>query len=98
MKVVIDSNVFISCIGRKSFYRNIIDSLIQGDFDLLFTTEILLEYQEIIESKHGVLTRNAFLDLLLELPNSKVVNVYYNWKLISKDEDVNKYVDCAVAG
>ena len=26
------------------------------------------------------------------------VNVYFNWNLINRDEDDNKFVDCAIAG
>lgn len=31
------------------------------------------------------------------LPFTEKINVFFNFHLISKDEDDNKYVDCAVA-
>jgi len=36
--------------------------------------------------------------MLLNLDNLKKVEVYFEWKLISKDPDDNKYVDAAVVG
>lgn len=30
--------------------------------------------------------------------NVTLIKVYYNWSLIEKDPDDNKFVDCAIAG
>jgi len=98
MKVVIDCNVFIICITSKSPYHNIYRALVKGNFELILTNEILLEYQEILEQKYGLLTANSFIALLIELPNVKLISTYYHWNLIDKDPDDNKYCDCAIAG
>ena len=37
-------------------------------------------------------------EMLLNLDNLKKVEVYFEWKLIEKDPDDNKYVDAAVVG
>jgi predicted nucleic acid-binding protein len=71
--------------------------LVSGKFNLAITTEIILEYQEIIEQKYGNATANAFIALLNELPNVNLINTYYRWQLISADPDDNKYCDCAIA-
>ena len=72
--------------------------MIAGKFNLAVTTEILLEYQEIIEQKYGTATANTFIALLNELPNVQLITTYYRWHLIATDPEDNKYCDCAVAG
>src|SRR5688500_14611329 len=60
---------------------------------LAVTSDILLEYQEVIALKYGEFTANAFIALLHELPNVQFLTTYYNWNLISADPDDNKYCD-----
>jgi uncharacterized protein len=97
MIVVIDCNILVMCLTSRSPYHNIYKSLISGKFDLAISTDILLEYQEVIEKKYGTSTTNAFLALLNELPNVHFISTYYHWQLIIADSDDNKYCDCAVA-
>ncbi len=98
MKVVIDCNILVVCLPSRSPYHNIYRSLIAGEFQLAVTTEIVFEYQEIIQQKYGLDTANAFIALLNELPNVRRINTYYRWQMIIADPDDNKYCDCAVAG
>lgn len=46
MKVVIDTNCLLSCIGKKSLYRNVFDAFLQKRFTLIVNNEIHLEYEE----------------------------------------------------
>jgi uncharacterized protein len=48
LKVVIDTNILLVAISRRSPYYWIFGDLIKGDYTLCVTTEILLEYEEII--------------------------------------------------
>lgn len=68
-----------------------------GKFNLAITTEIILEYEEIITQKYGIGTAKIFMALLSELPNIQRLDTYYHWQLITEDPDDNKYCDCAVA-
>lgn len=97
MRVVLDCNILVTCLTSRSPYHNIYRSLINGKFELGVTSEILLEYDEIITLKYGQTTAGAFLALLSELPNVQFINTYYQWNLISADPDDNKYCDCAIA-
>ncbi len=97
MTVVLDCNVFVICLTSRSPYHSIYKALAAGQFNLAVTTDILLEYQEIIETKYGSITGNAFVSLLNELPNVQRITTYYQWHLITADADDNKYCDCAVA-
>lgn len=97
MNVVLDCNILVVCLTSCSPYHKIYQSLISAKYNLAVTSEILLEYEEIITEKYGKTTAGAFLALLSELPNVKFINTYYQWNLISADADDNKYCDCAIA-
>ncbi len=40
---------------------------------------------------------DAVIDAIMDLPNLQLVNKYIFWRLIVKDPDDNKFVDCAIA-
>ena len=46
MNIVLDTNAFISCIGKKSPFRNVFDVYLQKKYTLSVSTEVLLEYEE----------------------------------------------------
>lgn len=46
IKVVIDTNIIIASISSRSQFRVIIDQLFAGRFQMVVSTEILLEYEE----------------------------------------------------
>ncbi|MBN9386110.1 MAG: putative toxin-antitoxin system toxin component, PIN family [Chitinophagaceae bacterium] len=98
MTIVIDCNILVVCLTSRSPYHNIYQALIAGKFDLLVSTEIILEYEEIIQDKYGIRTADAFISLLGELSNVHFVTPFYKWLLIDVDRDDNKYCDCAIAG
>lgn len=98
MKVVIDTNVLLMSLPKQSFYRPIFDGLINGKYELLITEAIFLEYKEIIAEKTTKEIAENLSELLFQLKNVKLIQVYYNWALIEKDPDDNKFVDCAISG
>jgi len=97
MTVVIDCNILVICLTSRSPYHHIYKSLVAGKFNLAVTSEILLEYEEVIIQKYGSATANAFLALLAELPNVSFIHTHYQWNLIAADTDDNKYCDCTLA-
>ena len=98
MTVVIDCNIFVMCLTSRSPYHIIYKALVNGSINMVLTTEILLEYEEIIQQKYSVQTATAFAAMLRELPNVTLIHPYYKWQLITADADDNKYCDCAIAG
>ena len=64
MKVVIDTNLFWVSISRKSASHWLFESILNNDFTLCVTTEILNEYQEIIGQKLGENTADAVMEVL----------------------------------
>ena len=96
-RFVIDTNVLLVSISSKSQYHWIFQGLINLEFELVITTKILSEYEEIISDKYSTTVAQNVIRTLLLFPNVIQSNVYYNWNLIQNDRDDDKFVDCAIA-
>jgi putative PIN family toxin of toxin-antitoxin system len=97
VKVVLDSNVFLVSIPRKSEFRLIFDGLINKEFELVLSTDILNEYAELIETKANKEVASHIMEMLLYLENVTLQDIYFKWNLIEADPDDNKFVDVAIA-
>uniref|UniRef100_A0A7C4MSH4 Putative toxin-antitoxin system toxin component, PIN family n=1 Tax=Desulfatirhabdium butyrativorans TaxID=340467 RepID=A0A7C4MSH4_9BACT len=98
VKIVLDTNVLLVSIPSRSKYHWIFQKLLSGSFDLLITTEILLEYEEILKRRYSPSVAENVIRALLLLPNVVHQHVYFHWLLIEDDPDDNKFVDAYVAG
>ena len=98
MKIVIDTNVLISILPKASSNRFLLEKIIAQEFEVFVSTPILLEYREIISLKTNEIVANNFLEFFMKLPNVIELDPSYNWQLIEKDPDDNKFVDAAIAG
>lgn len=97
MKVVLDSNILLVAIGKRSNYRDIWNSFINGKYDLIVSDEILYEYEEILQQRSAPGIAAILSELFIEAPNIIYQQVYYSWSAIKKDPDDNKFFDVAVA-
>ena len=97
VKIVLDTNAVISALGRKSPYKIVINKLLEDKYDLFVTTDILLEYEEIIAQLHNPTIAETFLEVLSVLPNVHQSTVYYHFLLITHDAEDDKFADCAIA-
>ena len=95
-KVVLDTNVLLVSISDRSALHWILQKLLNNQYTLCVTTEILAEYAEIIERHMGVAASEAVMGLIENLPNVEYITTYYRFQLL-KDEDDDKFVDCAIA-
>ena len=95
-RLVIDTNVLVSALSSKSMYHPLIQALLNEEFQLFVTDEIMFEYEEILKVKYSYEVANAFIAALKELPNVAYIKVYFKWNLLS-DEDDNKFIDCYLA-
>jgi putative PIN family toxin of toxin-antitoxin system len=95
-KVVLDTNVLLVSISTKSKLHWIFKNLLEGNYILCLTTDILAEYAEIIEQQMGILASESALGVLENLPNVEFITNYYKFNLL-KDPDDNKFVDCAIS-
>ena len=49
LRLVLDTNILIAIISRKSPFRWLFDAIIEGKVGLCVSTDILFEYREIME-------------------------------------------------
>lgn len=96
MKVVIDTNGFLSAIPIKAQNKWLYYAFLDEKFTWVFSNEIFAEYEEIITAKFGVTTTDFVLKSLLNSTNHWCYEPSYKWQLVEKDPDDNKFVDCAV--
>jgi uncharacterized protein len=98
LKVVLDTNVILRSISRRSPFSVILDKLYDGDYELWVTNDILLEYEEKITDIFSKETAELIIGALSLLPNVKKAEIHFHLFLIDIDKDDNKFSDCAFAG
>ena len=97
LKVVSDTNVLLVSISSRSRYYPIYRSFIDELYTLCVTTDVLDEYEEILNQHLGTEKTHYVLETIDNAPNILPVTRYYRWELIQADPDDNKFVDCAIA-
>ncbi len=98
-RFVLDTNVLIASISNRSPHHWIWQSLTQKkDFYICVTTEILEEYEEVLQRFYAPDTVTNIMETLENLPNIVYITRFYRWYFIVADPDDDKFVDCAIAG
>ena len=95
---VIDTNVLVAAAKSHkpdSSASRVLNLVFSGIVQPLVCEEILAEYEEILTQKIGPQIASNIIQALLDLPNTKMVQVYYHLHLIIADPDDDKFVDCA---
>ena len=95
MNIVLDTNCLLMSLSRRSRYYSGWRNFVDGNYTLCITNEILSEYEEILTQKVGAEIASNVIKALLDLPNTKMVQIYYHLRLITSDPDDDKFVDCA---
>lgn len=98
MKIVLDTNILLQSLPRKSKTRPIWDAYLNEYFTLIISNSILTEYEEIIAQKSSSFVADNVLSLILEAVNTDFVDIWYEWNAITFDVDDNKFFDAAIAG
>lgn len=98
MTLLLDTNILLVIVLRRSPYHWVYQSLRQGDFSLVVSTDILEEYEEKLQEFYGSIFAEAVMAELLNMPNIIHVSPSFFWIMISRDPDDNKFVDAYVAG
>ena len=98
MKIVLDTNLLWVSISRHSSSHWLIQDLVNQRYTLCVTTDILEEYEEIIERFLGAETAQNFMEFLGALPNISKVTKHIRWQLIIDDPDDDKFADCYLWG
>jgi uncharacterized protein len=97
MKILIDTNILLAIVPKRSQVRWLYDALREQKFTLIITTEILDEYAEKLEWFYSSNFAELVLEEVLNLPNVEQTQIYYNWHIIEEDTDDNKFVDAAIS-
>lgn len=95
LRCVIDTNVLLICVSRKSPLHWIYSGFRAGIYELCVTTEILAEYAEVLERHMGPIVSQDILHSLITRRNLVEVEPTYRFNLL-RDPDDNKFVDCAI--
>jgi putative PIN family toxin of toxin-antitoxin system len=97
LRIVLDTNVLVACISRKSPHHWIWRAFVDRNFQLCVTTDILNEYAEVLEKFYSAaVVENALHQLSLQDNIIQIIR-YFEWRVIENDPDDNKFFDCAVA-
>lgn len=97
MKIVLDSNVLISSIGKKSSLRGIWEAFIDNRYQIVVSEDILKEYEEILQEHSAPGAAEIVMEIFIESPVVITQKIYYNWNAITADPDDDKFFDIAVA-
>ena len=96
-RYVLDTNCLLMAIPRRSPYHKILTALFAGKYALCVSTDILLEYEEVIAAHASSIVAENVIKAILQLPHVVQVAPAYRYHLIAADADDNKFVDCAIA-
>ncbi len=92
-----DTNCLLSCVGKRSEYRNVFDAFLDAEFELSLSTEILLEYEEKFNEFWGESVTDNLLGVILISENTFLQDIFYYFQLVDGDMDDNKFVDTYLA-
>ncbi len=101
MMVVLDTNVVLWALNQRHPFAVILNEWYAGRFVWALSTDILMEYREVIVRESGA-ARWRSLERLLDLAaayrgNVQRVSPSFFFRTISADRDDDKFADCAIA-
>jgi putative PIN family toxin of toxin-antitoxin system len=97
MKIVLDSNILLVAIGKRSRHRPIWEAFIAEKYNLIVSDELIYEYEEILQRYSAPGVSEIVMDIFVEAPQVIYQQIYYSWNLIKQDPDDDKFFDIAVA-
>ena len=95
--VVLDTNCLLQILGSRSKYHFLWEKFLNEEYALCLSTEVLLEYEEILKQKASAVVADMFLKVINYSANVIRRDPFYRLGLIEADPDDNKFVDCAFA-
>ena len=97
-RIVLDTNCLIAILPSKSPYHQVWVDFLAERLELCVSTEILLEYEEIITQMISRQFADIVIKTLLNKQNLIRITPMWRFNLITSDPDDNKFVDCALCG
>jgi uncharacterized protein len=99
MIVVLDTNVLLRALNQRHPSAVILQAWRANRFVWALSTDILLEYREVIVRESGAArwqTLERLLDLASSGGNIRQVSPSFFFRTISADRDDDKFADCAI--
>jgi uncharacterized protein len=100
MIVVVDTNAVLGAFAEDHPHRPLLDAALDGQIVWAVSTEILLEYEEILAQRSGPARATRAMHLLEAMAGAGLCirkTPHYRWHLITADPDDDKFADCAIA-
>jgi uncharacterized protein len=97
LRVVLDTNVLLVSLSSRSPYHWAFRAVVEGAVTLCLTTEIALEYEEVVARHMGRTAADALGGFLDVSRHVEWVRAPYRWRLVPEDPEDDKFVDCAIA-
>ncbi len=94
--IVLDTNCLLMILPSSSPYHKVWTDILEGRISLCVSTDIVMEYEEIISRKINPQVARLVVAAILETPLLKRVSPTFFYHLIKADPDDNKFVDCAI--
>lgn len=97
MRIVLDSNILLVAVGKRSPYRPIWQAFLDNRYALIVSDDILFEYEEILREHGAPQSDDIVLEILTKAQNALHIRIHYFWNAVPADPDDNKFFDAAVA-
>jgi uncharacterized protein len=100
MIIVIDTNALLQIFSPRSKTPEIIQALINGDFQWAVSNDLLTEYEEMVTQRSGG-ARWQQVERVIQLLHLRHQSILwtepaFRYQVISTDPDDNKFTDCAI--
>ncbi len=100
LRVVIDTNVFISAILFKGYPAKLVDLWKKNFLKILISKEVLEEYIKVLSYPKFQLSKEEIKYIIEKelLPSAEVIKVKSKINLIKEDKEDNKFLTLALEG
>ena len=95
-RIVLDTNCLVSSLPRQGKYYQVWQDFFNEKYILCYTNDILTEYEEILTQKMGPMIAQNIIKAIVASSNTMKLDPRFQFRLIEKDADDNKFVDCAI--
>lgn len=101
MIIVLDTNVVLQALNQRHHTSAILHAWYSGRFVWALSTDILMEYQEVVIRESGSArwqTLGRLIDLaIVHHHHTQQVSPSFFFRTIAADQDDDKFADCAIA-
>lgn len=98
VKIVVDTNVYISALGWNGNERKLINQCIDGKYEYYISRQIYNELRRVMDYPKFAFTdsqKEEFISALLD--SIEFINVDESIQIVNDDPDDNKFLECAIA-